>query len=280
MRNFISPVLSCEGVAFPAIPSTDNCIQSIYLSQVSAIIMLPYGATGPENWTDYNSFSAIIDNADTTGTKGKIIFCKGEMGLPTDITATLGRKSSVYIKKRFELRADIPIISDAMNNFVQSIGGRKTGFNFWFVTLGGRLLGGNKGIRPEYVKSDVIYPGGDADVEIGKILLTWYGDNIGAVVNMAGLLDGTAPEPPAETGLSVLDQFFPDQIGNVLYWTTNGGVLPTTNTGAQILVFMEGQKLAPDQVSFNHLSAPGTSEIVINALTHWDGARYHVIVIL
>lgn len=58
--------------------------------------------------------------------------------------------------------------------------------------------------------------------------------------------------------------------GPALTWTENGGTFPV-NTEAQVLVFMNGQKLIED----TNYTISG-SVVTIDAATHWDGALYEI----
>lgn len=76
------------------------------------------------------------------------------------------------------------------------------------------------------------------------------------------------------SAVSIFNQEFLSTSSNVLTWTQNNGVLPTTNLAASVHVYQNGQKLIESQYV---ITAPAT--IIIDANTHYDGSNYIVFAI-
>ncbi len=76
------------------------------------------------------------------------------------------------------------------------------------------------------------------------------------------------------SAVSIFNQEFISTSSNVLTWTQNNGVLPTTNLSASVHVYQNGQKLIESQYV---ITAPAT--ITIDANTHYDGSNYIVFAI-
>jgi hypothetical protein len=60
---------------------------------------------------------------------------------------------------------------------------------------------------------------------------------------------------------------------NTLVLAPNSGITQVSNTNANVLVFMNGQKLIP---TVQYII--GGSTITIDSNTHYDGANYEVVV--
>jgi hypothetical protein len=76
------------------------------------------------------------------------------------------------------------------------------------------------------------------------------------------------------SAVSIFNQEFISTSSNVLTWTQNNGVLPTTNLAASVHVYQNGQKLIESQYVIN---APDT--ITIDSNTHYDGSNYIIFAI-
>jgi hypothetical protein len=76
------------------------------------------------------------------------------------------------------------------------------------------------------------------------------------------------------SAVSIFNQEFLNTTSNILTWTQNGGILPTTNLLAAIHVYQNGQKLIASQYV---ITAPAT--VTIDSNTHYDGSNYIVFAI-
>jgi hypothetical protein len=75
------------------------------------------------------------------------------------------------------------------------------------------------------------------------------------------------------SGSSYFNQEWDNHTGSTLTWTENGGVLPITNTKAQIQLF-QGQSKLREGI---HYTISG-SNFLIDSTTHYDGAYYEALV--
>jgi hypothetical protein len=75
--------------------------------------------------------------------------------------------------------------------------------------------------------------------------------------------------------ISIFSEEFLATLSNVLTYTKNNGLLPTTNTDASIQVYQNGQKLIASQYT---ITQPDTITIDVN--THYDGANYIIFAII
>ena len=75
--------------------------------------------------------------------------------------------------------------------------------------------------------------------------------------------------------INIFSEEFLATSSNVLTYTKNNGVLPTTNTDASIQVYQNGQKLIGSQYT---ITQPDT--ITIDSDTHYNGANYIIFAII
>jgi hypothetical protein len=75
--------------------------------------------------------------------------------------------------------------------------------------------------------------------------------------------------------ISIFSEEFINTSSNVLTYTKNDGVLPTTNTDASIQVYQNGQKLIASQFT---ITQPNT--VTIDSDTHYNGANYIIFAII
>lgn len=254
-------------------------------SQITGLVVLPNGAPGPSNWTLAEDINGIIDNSSTDNSKAKFIEGKGGIAEREVVIADLGKRTRHKAGARYVLEFEFSIRNDGQYSFAQKMQGNYKAFQFWFLTYGGRTLGGSVGIAPDY--ADAVMPMGRESDDVEKCILSieWYADADVLRTSTGG--DITSPSggitPTPLVDVVYYHQPFTGQSSNVLTWTENGGVLPTTNTQAQIWVFQRGQKLeegAAVQYTISHNTAPGESQIIINSATHYTGADYEVIAII
>lgn len=273
----------CGTVLLPELPTANDCGLSPLLSQVCGLLILPKGAPGPSSWVLPGAMEAIIDNTVSDNSAGKWLIGRGSIDRPEDIIVSLGKREKKVGARLYTLDYEINIRANAIYAFMQTLQSGWKGFNFWFNTRGGRLLGGPNGVCPDFVTAWAEYGAEPGDVERGFIQLQWYADG-DALRTLATLNPGgESPSPTPISNVMFYQQSFSAQVTNVLTWTKNGGVLPTTNTKAQIYVFQEGQKLeegASVQYTIAHATAPGESEITVDATTHYSGANYEVIAVI
>ena len=75
--------------------------------------------------------------------------------------------------------------------------------------------------------------------------------------------------------INIFSEEFLAASSNILTYTKNNGVLPTTNTDASIQVYQNGQKLIGSQYT---ITQPDT--ITIDSDTHYNGANYIIFAII
>lgn len=270
----------CAFLELSAIPTNQDCTPTPRLSEITTIIVLPLGAKGPNDWTSYDDISGVVDNSTNDNQFAKLIVGRGEVqeGTPVDYQLGLQTKTVGYRKS---LRFEIPIIYDQQYTLLQKLQRGALNYRFWFGTLGGRLIGGANGIKPDYSTADYSYLADEASIETGIFSIGWYEDGAAARTDHSTLLN--TPDFSGGSGSTSSTMFYYQKFttGPTLTWTQNGGALPASNTTAQVMVFQNGQKLVEgSSYTLTPDSGPGESTVLIDNTVHWDGSIYEVITII
>lgn len=272
----------CTGeILLPSLPTSYRSELPPLLSQVSGLLILPKGAQGPASWVVASNITDIIDNTVTDNSAGKWLVGRGRIPKPEEVIINLGKIHREIESRIYALTFEVNIRCNEIYAFLQTIQKNYTAFDFWYNTRGGRLFGGPNGLCPEFVTGWTEYSEDANGVERGFIQIVWRScmDPLRTLLSIDLDSEGS-PGTPTIANVMFYQQSFPLASSSTLAWTTNSGVLPSTNEAAQIWVFQNGQKLENTvQYSVSHLTGPGESEININALTHYAGANYEVIAV-
>lgn len=272
----------CKQVTLPAIAADQNVQLPPKLSEICGILAIPLGAAPPTSWVSKAAIEATADNTVTDNSMAKWIIGRGEIPQPEDVIVELGKRERRIATRAYAIEFEVNVRCDPELAFVHTFQRQYRSFRFWLATRGGRFLGGSRGIHPDFVTAWSPYL--RDDLERAFLRFEWYADGSPTRATVAGLFDGGAGEDDQPTSIANVmfyQQSFPSQATSTLTWTTNSGVLPTSNTAAQILIFQNGQKLEETvQYSISHLTGPSESEITIGALTHFAGANYEVLAVV
>lgn len=268
----------CSFLELGAIPVNQDCTPSPRLSEITTILMLPFGAKSPADWTNYDDISGVIDNSISDNQYAKLIVGKGAIQEGTPVNYNLGLQVKT-VGYRKELRFEIPIIYDQQYTLLQKLQSGGLNYRFWFGTLGGRFIGGSTGIKPDYSTADYSYLSDENSTETGIWNVGWYEDGAALRTDHNTLLN--TPDLSGGSGQigTVMYYYQKFTSGPTLTWTENSGGLPATTT-AQVMVFQNGQKLVENSsYTITADSGPGESTITIDNTVHWDGSVYEVITI-
>lgn len=278
----------CSFLELSSIPVNQDCGAAPRLSEISTIIVLPSGAKGPADWTDYDDISGVIDNSTNNNQFAKIVVGRGEIQEGSPVNFNLGKriKTVGYNKS---MRFELPIMYPEHYTLLQKMQRGATSYRFWFGTLGGRLIGGSNGIQPNYSTGDYAFLRETDSVETAIINISWFEDGAAPRVDhfdllgvnvASGVTGGTPGGGGSEPGTTINYFYQKFTTGPALIWTENSGDLPGSNTKAQVMVFQNGQKLIEGtSYTLTPNSGPGQSTITINSAVHFTGSIYEVITI-
>jgi hypothetical protein len=267
---------NCEQSVLSVLPDGIDCSYTPRNSQIAGIVMLPLGAALPTDWQSAEAFLDAIDNTETAGRKGKYFIGIGDIPESEDITVRLGRTHQEIIGRRWTLNFAPGMAVASQYAFLQNLQKTRRNFRFWFATMGGRLLGGANGIRPDFVTAKTLYGGGAEDLEVAKLVLQWQAMVEPDRAHLPALFDIDSPAglaPGIDGGMAnirVISQAFIDTTSGVLTFTENGGTIPTDSL---VGVYMNGQRLLPIQYI-------RTGNIItIDANSYFEGANFEVVII-
>ena len=240
------------------------------------------GCCAADELVSKTAIENTADNTITDNSKTKWLVGRGEIPRPEDIIVEMGKRERRIGARLYAIEFEVNVRCDPELAFLHTFQRQFRSFRFWLATRGGRFLGGARGIFPDFVTAWSPYL--RDDVERAYLRFEWYSDGSPTRATVAGLFDGGAGEDDQPTSISNVmfyQDVYPSQVSSTLTWTENSGVLPSSNTAAQILVFQNGQKLEETiQYSISHLTGPAESEITIGALTHFSGANYEVLAVV
>lgn len=135
-------------------------------SQVQGLILLPIGGERPTDWQIQSGWDGVINNGDTSGQKGKYIAVSGSFveAQATEVSLSGGR--AVETRARlYRLAVSTPNLNAGHINIARLFQKNVRFFDVWFETVGGRLIGGEKGLRPFFVNAVIPFGGGNDDRE-------------------------------------------------------------------------------------------------------------------
>jgi len=263
-------------VTLPALCSSFDVHLAPKQSQVFALLFVPNGLAGPSDWTSATAVEGIVDNTVTDNSAAKVLIGRGGVDEPEEVIVTTGKTAQKVAKRIYTMQFELSPRTSQQYAFVRKFQKNYTAFSFWFATLGDRLLGGAQGIKPHLVSAAFPYDATDDSPERAVLRIVWHADGDPDRTTINDLFnDITEGGGGSTSSIMFYHQSFASQVSATLSWTENSGVLPSSNTKAQVLVFQEGQKLE----EIVQYTITGSS-IVIDASTHWTGANYEVLAVI
>lgn len=170
------PITLCSDYDLPVFPVSQDCVSYPQLhSQVSGLVILPYGATPPGDWTSIDDWTATIDNTDTSGTKARYLVGKGSFLLNQQVQATLSGGRLVENRERsYRLTFNVLNMDEGHYDFGRKLQNNVRSFSIWLETLGDRMIGGDIGIKPFYVNADFPFNGENGDRESMIVTMDFF----------------------------------------------------------------------------------------------------------
>lgn len=203
----VLPITLCDATDLPAFAQCQDTTTYLqYRSQVGGLLILPVGATPPDDWENESDWSGVVDNSDTTNTNAKYLVGRGSF-LPnsqTDINLSGGRL--LEVRERFyRLVFTVLNMNDGHADFGRKLQKNVRNFDVWIQTIGDRIIGGSTGMRPIFVNADFYFNEGEADREQMIIVMDFAFGQFPDMTSVAVDLNGTpiAPAPADECGCTV-----------------------------------------------------------------------------
>lgn len=194
----ILPDTLCGATDLPALAQCQDTTTYMQLrSQVSGLLILPVGATPPSDWQLESDWSGVVDNSDTTNSNAKYLVGRGSF-LPNGITeVNLAGGRLIENRERFYRLSFIVLnMNDGHADFGRKLQKNVRNFDTWLLTVGDRIIGGEKGMRPYYVNADFLYNGENDDREQMLVVMDFVFEQFPAITSMPADLNGTPIAPP------------------------------------------------------------------------------------
>lgn len=170
----VLPSTLCDSWNIPAISTCqDEPTYRQRRSEISAILMLPHGATPPGNWENLSDWVNTIDNTETDDSKGKYLVGIGSF-LPDTLTevSLAGGRMVENRERTYRLNMAVLNIDDGHTAFCRKLQTNARRFNFWLITIGDRLIGGPSGMKPQRVNADFVLASGRDSREVWNLTFT------------------------------------------------------------------------------------------------------------
>lgn len=172
----VLPENVCEENSMPALDECqDGTSYPQRLSQVCALILLPVGAEKPSDWTTIEGWEGIIDNSDTTGTKGRYLVGIGSFLPESQVVVNLAESRKTEVRDRgYRARHRVLNMSAAHRSLGRKIELGYKDFDVWLETVGGRVIGGAEGMRPVFVDANFPFDGGNGSREVLELAFDFF----------------------------------------------------------------------------------------------------------
>lgn len=174
-------------------------------SQVCGVILLPNSADLPADWTDPAEWALAIDNSITGTAKGRYLIGEGEIDEPDEDIDDYPYRQRRVSNRLYTVELTIKNLSLIQYDFLRQLQCGWVRFRFWIETVGGRLFGGETGIKPLLVGVSFIYSGGRDDREAAVLTLQYESDGDPPRTDITGLADAVAQSVTLYTAFGPVD---------------------------------------------------------------------------
>lgn len=167
------PTCPTDCTAALPVVSFSDCAPQINLSEIRRIFLAKTVSEPFATWTEPTEWATRVSNTDTEGDDAVRVFTviadkpAGDMNV---YEASDGR--DITIHKSQTINYTIDDVSDDNYEFLRSgieCGGQ---FKMWYETQGGKIFGGNEGIRISMTGDSILGRGRD-EVELIEGTITW-----------------------------------------------------------------------------------------------------------
>lgn len=145
------------------------------LSEVCGVVILPYKAARPSDWTTIAGLEGVIDNSDLTMTKARYLVGIGSFLPDEKVIVNLANGRVVEVRDRSStLKFRELNMTEGHRRFGELLQLGWKDFDVYLETNGGRLIGGEFGMRPRFVDSDFPFEEGNNSRERMDVTMTFF----------------------------------------------------------------------------------------------------------
>lgn len=202
MGATLNRFLDCQACdfAFPAIDNAQECYHSIPPdSQISDLIIVPFAAADPFDWTGTNPayVPGTIDNTVSSLAYARRLTGEGAVEVPEKNIITLPRNRQSVERRVYALNFRVFNLEGNQYELCKRFQQNWQGFMFYFLTVGGKLIGLPGGMRPLFTDCDLPLDSSRLGKEYADILIEW--DTDGEANRYSGRVsDSDVPEAVLE----------------------------------------------------------------------------------
>ncbi len=268
--RYISSCGGCD-ISLPVFTGDPDCITYEQLkSQVCSIIVFPWLADKPDDWTDPDDWDGLIDNTNSNDTKAKKLKGIGSFLRIEQNDVSVANRRRLFVTDRvYELRMRVLDMHTGHVDFIRKLQCDFKNFDVYIETVGGRLIGGESGLQPFYVDGFFNFESDSESKEFMEVVMWFKIGKFPDYTDISGLT-------PSTDGDMNYYQQYPAQASNVMAFTGSSGVLPS-NTQANCFLYQNGKKLA-ETAQYTLVAGVGTVTITVDANMHFTGANYEFII--
>jgi len=189
------------GVLLPALAVKLDCPNYDQRdSQICDLIIIPHCADDVFDWSGGacpEFLPSGIDNTVTDNSKAKRVVGEGGIDVPEKAVENFPRNVQFISLRRYRLEFRVKNMSDGHIEMLRKLQCGWTGFTFYYLTVGGRLHGGQGGFLPAFVDADMPLGAERGDKEYGDIIIEWETDIFPPVCDVS-ISDADFEEPVSE----------------------------------------------------------------------------------
>lgn len=149
----------------------DDCAPEINASEIKRVFMAKGNAAAFNNWAQPQEWGERLSQAGTEQDAIRELTVIGDMPAGSGVSKDISNGRKYIIGKDRTLNFTIDDVSNKNYDFARSTecGGK---YRLWFETMGGKMYGGNKGIKATVVM-DIILNRGTDEIETIAGVATW-----------------------------------------------------------------------------------------------------------
>jgi len=266
----ISAEYGCD-ISLPTMVEDVDCTHfDQKYSEVCSLIIFPWRADKPTDWTDPDDWIGLIDNTNTNDTKAKQIVGIGSLiEVSTEELSLANGRRRITRERTLELRLRVLNMANGHIVFARKLQQGFLNFDCYIETVGGRLIGESEGLRPFFVDAKLPFNEGVTSTEYIELILVFKALEFPSLVNVTGLL------PTTESTMNYY-QAYSNQVSNSMTFTGSSGALPS-NTEASVFLYQNGRKLV-ENIHYTLTQNPSDVEITVDSNIHVSGSNYEFII--
>lgn len=169
----------CAALDLPDFPTDQECTLYEQLqSEVSGLIVVPAGASIPENWNSFpNAWYGLLLPKIVNTNPDKAHFIAGIGSFLPNTAQSVNLANGRVDENReysYRLILDVKNLADGHIAFGRSLMLNKKDFTFFVVTIGGtsaRVIGGSYGLNPTYVNAVFPFNSGPESRETMQLII-------------------------------------------------------------------------------------------------------------